>query len=178
MKILVTGPQGSGKTTQAEILAKKLGLCLIEVGDMLREMAKKGDPWSLEIRKTLDEGQLVDDQMVSNLVKKRLSEVDCQKGLVSDGYPRTFAQHRNFDIGFDKVLYLKISEEEIVKRLLSRGRKDDTLSAIQERLAWYEEETKPLLNYYQERGILITINGERSAQEVTQEIEGYFKDQP
>ncbi|MDO8498974.1 MAG: nucleoside monophosphate kinase [bacterium] len=175
---MITGPQGSGKTTQAKALAKKLGLCLIEVGAMLRERVKKGDPWSLEVRKTLDEGQLMDDQLVSRLVKKRISESDCQQGFVSDGYPRTFSQHLECDAGFDKVLYLKISDEEAIKRLLKRGREDDNLPAIEKRLTWYHEETKPLLDYYQDLGILVTINGERPIKEVAKEIEGYFKDQP
>lgn len=170
MKIVITGPQGSGKTTQAEILAKKLGLCFIGTGDLLRDLAEKKSQLGEKIEETLNSGELADDRIVTGLVRGKIESSICSKGFVTDGYPRTFSQHQLYDPGFDKVFYLKISDGEAERRLLKRGREDDTSALIKERLSWYHEQTQPLLDYYQKQGKLVTINGESSIEKVSQEI--------
>lgn len=170
MKIVIIGPQGSGKTTQAEILAKKLNLCVIEVGTLLRKMAEGKGKKSEEIRKELNAGDLIDDRLVARLFQEEVQRANCQRGFVTDGYPRTLDQHNFFDPGFDVAFYLKLSDEEAVKRLLKRGREDDTPHSIKERLDWYHKETTPLLDYYRQQGILAIIDGDRSIEDVASQI--------
>src|SRR3990172_9571293 len=124
--MMVIGPQGSGKTTQAKILCRRLGLCLVYAGELLREFAQGKSGESQAVKKNVGEGRLVDDKIVSSLVRKRIAQPDCQVGFVVDGYPRTLDSVRLFDPGFDKVLHLKVPDEEVKKRLLERGREDDT----------------------------------------------------
>lgn len=168
---MITGPQGSGKTTQAEILAKKLNLPFVGAGELLREYVEEGGKKSEEVREDLEEGHLVDDKVVASLVKDEISKEVYKEGFVADGYPRALHQLEVFSPDYDKVIYLKLSDEEAQKRLLSRGREDDTPEAIKERLSWHHEETRPLLDHYREKDCLITVNGEKSIEEVANEIE-------
>lgn len=175
MKILITGPQGSGKTTQAEILAKKLNLPFIGAGELLRQFVENGGEGSASVKADLEDGELVDNNIIAQLMKSELSKEDCQKGFVIDGYPRAFSQLQLFAPEYDQVFYLKLSDEEAKKRLLLRGREDDNPEAIEERLKWYHEETRPVLEYYQQNGKLTTVDGDRSVKEVAAEIEGKLK---
>lgn len=170
MKILITGPQGSGKTTQAEILAAKLGLCLVGAGDLVREFSEKKHPQSAGVRSNLDRGELVDNDVIYQLVKERLAKPDCALGFVSDGYPRSEDQSAYFDPEFDKVIYLDISDQVAEERLLKRGRKDDTLELIDNRLNWYHQETEPLLKKYQPEGKLIKVDGTLPVDEISEKI--------
>lgn len=179
MKILITGPQGSGKTTQAKILASKLGLCLVGAGDLVREYAqKRQDQEALKIRQELSEGKLVDDNLIYELVKSRLAKPDCQLGFVSDGYPRSESQSELFDPEFNLVFYLDISDQEAKRRLLHRGRSDDTSTQIDNRLYWYHQETEPLVEHYKQQGKLIKIDANRSVDEIAAQIESYIKNLP
>lgn len=171
MKILITGPQGSGKSTQADILSKKLGIAFINAGNLVREMSKEDSERGRSLKNDLEAGRLVDDNIIGDLVRTQISQPECKDGFVTDGYPRTINQIKIFDPEFDRVFYLEISDEEALRRLLKRGRADDTLAVINERLKWYHEQTKPLLEFYQSKGILEKINGEMSIEEVAQEIE-------
>lgn len=163
MKILFIGPQGSGKSTQGHLLAKFLGLPYISTGDIFRKM--KG-----EIRQILDQGKLVDDQTTAKIVKEQLREENYQNGFVIDGYPRTLQQIRLFDPGFDKVVYLDLPDDDATKRLLARGREDDTPELIAERLKNYHQQTDPILDYYQQKGKLLSIDGLGSIDEIQQRI--------
>ena len=163
MKILLIGPQGSGKSTQAKLLAQYLGLPYISSGDIFRQMQGK-------IKQILDQGKLVDDETTAKLVESRLKEADCQNGFILDGYPRTEEQIKLFDPKVDKVIYLKLSDESIMKRLLKRGREDDTPESIRTRLNFYHEQTQPLLEYYQSLGILTEIDGEKPIDDVQSAI--------
>lgn len=168
MRISVTGPQGSGKTTQAKLLADFLGIPLISVGEILREKAKHGNQFSKKIKESLDRGEMVDDEIVHRMVKEKLS--DNQMDFVMDGYPRSLDQLNLLNPQFDMVFYLEIADSEVVGRLLKRGRADDTPVLIKERLSIYHQLTEPLLARYKEHGILHIINGSRLVLEVQNDI--------
>lgn len=171
MKILLIGPQGSGKSTQAKLLAEYLKVPFISTGDIFREMAQKpADLLGRMVKKILDEGKLVDDETTSKIVKDRLSQPDCQSGFVIDGYPRTLEQVKIFDPEFDQVFYLDVPEEEVIKRLVKRGRADDTEELIRMRLNLYYQQTQPLLDYYRNLRVLLEIDGTGSIEEVQDKI--------
>lgn len=170
MKVLLIGPQGSGKSTQAKMLAEFTGLKKISTGDIFRELAREESEEGKRIRQIIEEGRLIDDQTTCRIVKERLSQPDCRTGLVMDGYPRNLEQMKIFDPKFDKVFHLKVADEEVTKRLMGRGRRDDTMDAIKTRLALYYEQTQPLLNYYKNQGILTEISGTGSIEQVQEEI--------
>lgn len=163
MKILLIGPQGSGKSTQAKLLSQFLRLPYISTGDIFREMG--GD-----IKQILDKGQLVDDATTSAIITERLSKADCKEGFVVDGYPRSLEQLRLFDPHFDRVFYLKLKEETVMERLLKRRREDDTEELINKRLELYYEQTQPLLDHYENLGKLVEIEGEGSIEQVYSRI--------
>lgn len=170
MHILVTGPQGCGKTTQANLIAQKLNYCLIKAGDLLREFAEQPGEENARIKADLEKGQLVDDQILARLMKDKLNQPLCHDGIVTDGYPRKMSQLEAFDPHFDKVFYIKISDDEGIRRLSSRGRSDDTPEAIKTRLNWYHQETEPVLDYYRKQGILVEIDGEKTIEEIYEDI--------
>ncbi|MBI4035502.1 nucleoside monophosphate kinase [Candidatus Daviesbacteria bacterium] len=170
MKILLIGPQGSGKSTQADLLAEFLNLPKIALGDIFRKLSQEDSPEGQRIRNIVGQGHLVDDQTAAEVVKKRLSEEDCQNGFVMDGYPRTVEQQQIFDPGFDKVIYLDVPEEEVIKRLLNRGRADDTYELIKRRLDLYYKQTAALLDHYRKSGKLVEIKGLGDIEKVQDEI--------
>lgn len=175
MKVMITGPQGSGKTTQARILADKLGYCFIGMGDMLRQLAEEDNELGKDVREDLSNGHLVDDNLAARLIKEKMITPECRNGFVTDGYPRTFSQHQLFDPQFDKVFYLKVSNSEAENRLLGRGRADDSVELIRKRLSWYYKETQPLLDYYEKSGKLVIIDGEQPIDRITDEIESILR---
>ncbi len=168
-KILFLGVQGSGKSTQGKLLAQFLRLPYISTGDIFRGLGGK-------IKQILDQGRLVDDQTTSKIVREKLAEFDCQNGFILDGYPRTLEQIKLFDPDFDKVISLDLSDEEATKRLLVRGRGDDTEDAIAERLRNYHKQTDPVLDYYRQKKILKQIDGTDSIDLVQQRIRDAVND--
>ncbi len=166
MKILLIGPQGSGKSTQAKLLSEYLNLPVISTGDIFRKQASVNEV----IKTVLQEGKLVDDQTTCKIVKDRLNEKDCENGFIMDGYPRNIHQKELFDPGFDKVIYLKVPNEELVKRLMVRGREDDTKESIQTRLDLYYEQTQPLLDYFKKLGKLVEVDGLGDIAKIQDEI--------
>ena len=180
MNILILGPQGAGKGTQARRIAEEYGIAHIATGDMLRASIADGDP--LGVKLILDEGLLVPDDVMVELIRNRLSQPDAENGFVLDGFPRTMAQAEALDemlreIGrdLDVVLELQVPDAVSMARLLRRaqleGRADDTPDAIRTRLALYHSETAPLVEHYRVRGNLVGIHGDRPVDTVFAEVQ-------
>ncbi|MBI2327271.1 nucleoside monophosphate kinase [Candidatus Curtissbacteria bacterium] len=170
MKLIFLGSQGSGKSTQAKMLAQKLGIPAIEMGQLLREKAKKNDIEAGEIRQAIQTGNLVPDVITVRTLQERISRPDCQSGYVLDGYPRNYAQLEGLDDDIDVVFDIKVSDQEGIKRLIDRSRHDDSLEVITRRLAIFHKETEPLLAYFRNKGILEEVDGARSIEEIHQDV--------
>lgn len=170
MKILLIGPQGSGKSTQASLLAEFLNLPKISTGDIFRELAKEDSEEGKQIRQVMNEGRLIDDIETAKIVKQRLQKDDVKNGYILDGYPRNLVQKELFDPKVERVFYLEVPDGEVIKRLSARGREDDSQEAIKKRLDLYHEQTKPLLEYYQGQGVLVEIDGIGSIEKIQDEI--------
>lgn len=170
MKLVFLGLQGSGKSTQAARLATKLNLPLIEMGQLLRERGQGQDQSAIQIKKALEVGDLVPDNLTIKTLAEKLSKPDYASGYVLDGYPRNFAQLEALDKDIDRVFYIMVSDQEAIKRLLKRGRVDDSLKVLTRRLNLYHQETEPLLSYFKEKDNLEAIDGERSIEAIEEEI--------
>ena|SRR3989344_313118 len=170
-KILLIGPQGSGKSTQGKLLAEFLQVPYISTGDIFRQIAAQATTEGQKIKQIIESGNLVDDQTTAKLLQDRIEKDDCNKGFILDGYPRNLEQVRLIpNLNFDKVLYINVLEQVVVERLLKRGRLDDTEEGIKLRLNLYTEQTQPLLDYFKSKGILIEVSGIGDIQTVQDEI--------
>lgn len=176
MKIIFLGIQGSGKSTQAKIAAEKLNLPYIETSRLLREKRAEEDEEAKKISEAFERGNLVTDEITIRVLKTRLSKPDCRDGYVLDGYPRNEIQFQNLDSDINKVFYVKVSDEEAIKRLSKRGRHDDSGQAIERRMELYHQETEPMLDKFRDRGILEEIDGERTIEEIAEDIESRIAD--
>ena len=182
MNILILGPQGSGKGTQAKRIAAEYGVAHIATGDMFRAAIASGTPLGLQVQPLLASGQLVPDDLTIGLIEARLQEPDSLGGFVLDGFPRTMAQAEALDTmlagigrGLDVVLELLVAEEICVERMLARareeGRGDDMPDVIAARLEVYRRETVPVVEHYRATGRLVGIRAERTPDEVFAEIQ-------
>jgi adenylate kinase len=182
VNILLLGPQGSGKGTQAKRIAAEYGLAHIATGDMLRSAIAAGTPLGLRVKPIYDAGELVPDDLMIDLIRERLGEDDAENGFILDGFPRTMVQAEALDsmlkdIGRELtvVFELQISDAACIERLLKRaaeeGRVDDTPEVIATRLARYHEETEPLIEHYRATGNLVGIHADRPINEVFAEIQ-------
>lgn len=180
-RMLIIGPPGSGKGTQAERISERLGVVAISTGDIFRAHVKGGTPLGTEARKYMDAGDFVPDSVTNEMVRSRLSEDDAGNGFLLDGYPRTAAQIDYLDgvlaageLKLDVVLQLTADDEELVTRLLGRakdtGRSDDTEAVIRHRLDLYHEQTEAVVATYAERGILTRVDGIGGIDEVTNRV--------
>ncbi len=182
MNLLLLGPQGSGKGTQAKRVAEEHGIPHISTGDMFRAAMLAGTPLGLEIKPIYDRGDLVPDELTVALIRERLAEPDAAAGFVLDGFPRNLAQAEALDamlgeIGrvLDAILFFDLDDETATTRALGRaheeGRADDTPEGIARRLALYHEVTEPVVEYYRVTGKLVTLHAVRSIDAVWAEIE-------
>jgi len=182
VNILLLGPQGSGKGTQARRISAEYGISQIAAGDMLRAAIALGTPLGLEVKPILARGELVPDELIIDLIRERLEEPDAAEGFVLDGFPRTMPQADALDsmlreIGRELtvVFALQVSDEICIERLLKRAREeqrpDDTPEAIRTRLELYHRETEPLIEHYRTLGVLIPIHADGTPNEVFAEIQ-------
>ena len=169
MRVLLIGPPGAGKGTQAERIADHFDLGRIATGDLLREQVAKGTELGKVAKEYMDLGDLVPDELVIEMTRERMVQASEAGGYVLDGYPRTLAQAEAAyrwavarGIPFDLTLYFEIEEEELLARLAGRAREqhrsDDTEATVRHRLEVFAIQTRPLVEYYQRRGILVRIN--------------------
>jgi adenylate kinase len=206
MNIILFGPPGAGKGTQAKKLVDFYGIPQISTGDILRANVREGTELGLAAKEYMDKGELVPDKVLIGIIKNRLKEADCEKGFILDGYPRTVPQADALELileeiekPIDVVLNLEVPDEELVGRISGRlmckcgasyhvvsnppkkgktcdicgaevfQRADDKAEAVQNRLDVYKKQTQPLIDYYKDKGILITLDG-------TKDIDVVFKD--
>ncbi len=158
-------PPGGGKGTQGIRVAEELGVEHISSGELLRAAVAQDTPLGREVAEHMAAGRLAPDALVTQAVKPVLDQRD---GYVLDGFPRTLAQTEGVD--FDLVIYLDVPDAVITRRLLARGREDDRQEVIVERLRQYEEDTEPLVSHYRDRGVLVRVDGDRPADEITDEL--------
>jgi adenylate kinase len=181
MKLLLIGPPGAGKGTQASKLSEVFGIPAISTGDIFRANVKNETPLGLEAKSYMDRGAYVPDDLTNQLVRDRLQNPDCVNGFLLDGYPRTSDQVnelddilRETDSSLDAVIQLTADTDEVVRRLAKRavdqGRSDDTEDVIRNRMAVYEDQTAPLISMYAARGLLIMVDGLGEIEEVTSRI--------
>lgn len=166
------GPQGSGKSTQAQKLAENLGLPHLQTGELFRKIATGQDARAKIIKQTLDEGKLVPDKEYNQVLGSEIIKPEYENGFVIDGSPRTLAQAETLPFEPDKVFYLAVSDAENIKRLSKRGRTDDTRDLINKRLGLYHEQTEPVLEYYRQKNILEEVDGERSIEAIFEDLKG------
>lgn len=183
MRIVLFGPPGSGKGTQAAVLKDHLGVPHISTGDLLRAAVKAGSPLGLKVKSVMEAGQLVSDDLMLDLLEERFAQPDARAGFVLDGYPRNLVQADALDamlgrIGqpLDSALLLEVPHELIVQRLAGRaaaeGRKDDDPGTVRARLQVYEQQTAPVAEFYRKRGQLVTLDGTGSVDEVQSRLRG------
>lgn len=207
MRIILLGPPGSGKGTQAKLISEKFSIPHISTGDIFRLHISQKTLLGLEAKSYIDKGQLVPDEVTVKLIKSRLTEDDCNKGFLLDGFPRTIKQAdalesllKEINVSVDSVINIEVPAEEIIDRITGRRvckkcgasyhiifnpsatngicdrcdgpliqREDDTEDTVRKRLEVYESQTKPLIRYYEEKGLLRNANG-------SQDIAKVFKD--
>lgn len=171
MRLVLLGPPGAGKGTQAAILSDKLGVPHISTGDLFRANIGEGTPLGVEAKQYIDAGKLVPTDVTARMVASRLAEADTANGFLLDGFPRTVEQAEllkdilaDAGVSLDGVVEFRVSEDVVVERMLVRGRADDNEETIRTRLGVYRDETAPLIEYYGDR--LITINAEGSVEDI------------
>lgn len=174
MRLIFLGPPGAGKGTQANVLAETCKVPHISTGDILRGAVASSTDLGMKAKGYMDRGELVPDDLILNMVGNRLDEEDTRLGWILDGFPRNVSQAKFLDVlleqisqQYDCVVNLDVSDEVIVSRLLDRGRDDDNESVIRTRLSVYREQTAPLINFYRDRQMLVSVDGNQPVEDVT-----------
>jgi adenylate kinase len=187
MRLILLGPPGAGKGTQAVRIVERFGIPQLSTGDMLRAAVAAGSPVGLQAKAIMDRGELVSDDVVVGIIADRLEEPDARQGFILDGFPRTVAQAEAFDamlagrgLKLDRVIEFKVDENALVERIVKRAReteargepvrKDDNPEVFKTRLEAYRAQTAPLSAYYEGRGMLTPIDGMQPVDDVTREL--------
>jgi adenylate kinase len=195
MRLILLGPPGAGKGTQAQHLVAKYGLVQLSTGDMLRAAVKAGTPLGRQVEHIMASGALCPDDVVVAIVEDRIEQPDARKGFILDGFPRTVAQAEALDrmlkrhgTGLDAVIELKVDEAALIRRIESRVatmtaqgqqlRSDDSPAVLHRRLAAYREQTAPLIAYYRRHGLLRSVDGMKTVENVAAQIEWALLEKP
>ena len=185
MNIILFGAPGAGKGTQAKRLVEARGLVQLSTGDMLRAAIDAGTELGLRAKEIMDRGDLVSDEIILGMIAERMDSPDCANGVILDGFPRTVAQAEGLDamleqrgLALDHVIEISVDEDALFARIENRAaetggsRADDNVETLRKRLVVYHENTAPLLPYYDGKGLLKTVDGMNSIDEVGQAIDG------
>jgi adenylate kinase len=175
VRVVLVGPPGAGKGTQAVMLAERLGVPHISTGDLFRANLSQMTPLGVEAKRYMDAGDLVPDDVTSRMVRSRLGEADAGRGFILDGFPRTLPQADTLDamldelgVRLDAVVEFAVPDEVVIERLLGRGRSDDTEDVIRNRQKVYRDETAPLLDHYRDK--LVSIDAVGTVDEVADRL--------
>jgi adenylate kinase len=175
MVIILMGPQGSGKTTQANRLAEAFGIPHLESGEAFREVAEEDSDLGRRVRDSLSKGQLVNVTDADAIIESMFEKAKYHNHVIVDGFPRDLDQAKRHTGHIDRIFYLDVPEEECIKRLASRGRADDTPEVIHKRLEQYYQRTVPVLEYFEQKAIVERIKADRSADEIFTELHDRLK---
>lgn len=182
VRLIIMGPPGAGKGTQGELLARRLGVPRHSTGDILRQALRAGSPMGVEARRFMHAGELVPDDVILGIIGEVLDRDESSRGFVLDGFPRTVAQAEGLahllaerDEQLDAVISLSVDDDEIMRRLSARGRKDDLEETIRRRLDVYRADTKPVLDWYEDAGVrVLEVEGVGDIDEIQEDILGYL----
>ncbi|OGK48409.1 hypothetical protein A3A55_04275 [Candidatus Roizmanbacteria bacterium RIFCSPLOWO2_01_FULL_40_14] len=178
MKIILMGIQGSGKSTQGNLLSKKFKIAYLSSGHIFREMAKEKTSWGRYVKETMNAGVLIPDSKTIQIIEEYLKKPEYQIGFILDGFPRTAMQAKEFTHKIDNVFYINISDKEALWRLAYRNdivREDETIAAIRVRIESFHKYTRPVISHYKRKKLLVEINGQQSIKKVHQDILKHLK---
>jgi adenylate kinase len=175
VRLLFIGPPGAGKGTQAGLVAERLGIPHISTGEMFRDHVARDTELGRKVEAIMAAGDYVPDEVTVAMLRERIADDDAVDGFILDGFPRTVAQVESLDRligadGLDRVVVFEVDEDELIERMLSRGRADDTEETIRNRFKVYLEQTQPLLDIYSGRGLTVSVDGLGVIEEVTERI--------
>ena len=174
MKLILVGIQGSGKSTQGNILSERLGIPYLSSGHIFRQMASEKTSWGRYVKETLNAGYLIPDEKAIPIIEEYLAKPEYKNGYILDGFPRTSKQAEVFTNGVERVIYLKVTDKEALWRLSGRFedgiREDNTLQAIRKRIQLFHDITEPVLEYYRKQNRLLEVDGEKTIEDVTAHI--------
>ena len=191
MNLILLGPPGAGKGTQAKRLEERYGLKQLSTGDMLRAAIAEGSPLGRQVKEILDRGDLVTDEIMLDMIAERIAQPDCDRGFILDGFPRTVRQAEGLDETLARhgkalavVIEMKVDEAALFARVANRAaqsaekRSDDTEETLRKRLGVYRDQTAPIIPYYRGKGLLKTVDGMADMDTVTRQIEAILGLQP
>jgi adenylate kinase len=183
MRLILLGPPGAGKGTQAKALIDAYGIPQLSTGDILRTAIAQKTPMGLAAKEIMDRGDLVSDEVVNGIVSERLDLPDCRSGFILDGFPRTIPQAEALEqmleqkgMGLDAVVEMTADSDELVRRIVNRAKEsgtargDDNVEVVRKRLDVYREQTAPLVDYYRGKGLLRSVDGMQPVEDVTKAI--------
>ena len=176
MNILIFGVQGSGKSTVGKNIAEKLRIPFIATGDIFRKLREEDSDTGRLVKKLYDQGELSPDDLTMEIVNKRINEKDAEKGFILDGAPRNLIQEKLLSKQPDLIIMVNLEEKEALRRMIERGRVDDTKESINKRFAWYEEQTKPAIKYLKDTGVkLLEIDNTPTEDAVRENLDDLLK---